>query len=160
MARPRKQISKDHVESLAAINCSYKEIAAVVDCNESTLTRRYAQVIEKGREQGKSSLKRVMWDLAVNKKNVTMCIWLSKQMLGYTDKDTQTININNQANMTWDFRYGDDDNEQETIIAEAYQSPKKNAGLQEKIQLGDMGKAVGQDDKGPMEDDREADHRA
>lgn len=68
------------------INCSYAEIAAVLDCDESTLTRRFAQVIKKGREHGKSSLKRSMWKKAVTDGNVTMMIWLSKQMLGYTDK--------------------------------------------------------------------------
>lgn len=88
MGRPLKDIKPEQVESLAAINCSYAEIAAVVGCDESTLTRRFAQVIQKGREQGKSSLKRKMWETAMGG-NVTMMIWLSKQMLGYTDKVEQ-----------------------------------------------------------------------
>jgi hypothetical protein len=92
MARPRKDIKPEQVESLAAINCSYAEIAAVVGCDVSMLNRRFKQAIEKGRDQGKSSLKRKMWETAMNG-NCTMMIWLSKQMLGYTDKVEQKQDI-------------------------------------------------------------------
>lgn len=85
MARPKKPIDEDQVHTLAAINCSYAEIAAVVKCDPKTLTNRFSQVIQKGRDHGRMSLKRKMWEIAMGG-NVTMCIWLSKQMLGYTDK--------------------------------------------------------------------------
>lgn len=90
MGRPRKAIDQDQVRRLAMINCSYAEIAAVVGCNESTLTRRFAHVIKEGHEQGKSSLKRMMWE-ACQKGNVSMMIFLSKQMLGYSDKVEQKV---------------------------------------------------------------------
>lgn len=93
MARPIKKVDVKQIETLAAINCSYAEIGAVVDLDPSTLTRRYAQFIQKGREQGKSSLKRKMWEIAMSG-NVSMCIWLSKQMLGYTDKVEQKTDSN------------------------------------------------------------------
>lgn len=86
MARPKKEIDEDTVRKLAMINCSYAEIAAVVGCDESTLTRRFAQVIKEGREQGKMSLKRAMWKNAVDKGIPVMQIFLSKQMLGYRDQ--------------------------------------------------------------------------
>lgn len=85
MARPRKVIDPKQIEQLAAINCSIAEIAAVLDCDPRTLERRFAVAIKKGRDVGKSSLKRKMWEIAM-KGNVTMCIFLSKQMLGYADK--------------------------------------------------------------------------
>lgn len=85
MARPKKNISEDQVKALAEINCSYAEMAAVLDCDEKTLTNRFSQVIKKGRESGRSSLKRKQWELAMGG-NVTMCIWLGKQLLGQTDK--------------------------------------------------------------------------
>lgn len=88
MARPRLDINEEQVEELASINCSIEEIAAVVDCDRATLHRRFATVIQKGRERGRQSLKRKMWGIAMGG-NVTMCIWLSKQMLGYTDKVEQ-----------------------------------------------------------------------
>jgi len=89
MARPKLNIDPNTVENLAAINCTVSEIAAVIGCDKRTLERRFAASIEKGREHGKSSLKRKMWETAQGG-NVTMMIWLSKQMLGYKD---QTQNI-------------------------------------------------------------------
>lgn len=86
MARPRKNIDPKMVEQLAAIQCSYAEMAAVLSCNESTLTRRFAQAIKKGRETGKMSMKRAQYERAVNAKSDTMLIWLGKQYLGQTDK--------------------------------------------------------------------------
>ncbi len=91
MARPRKEISEDQVLRLAMINCSYAEMAAVLDCDESTLTRRFAQVIEKGRSSGRMSLKRKQWELAMRGNgHFGMLIWLGKQMLGQTDKQEVT----------------------------------------------------------------------
>lgn len=85
MARPKKSIDPDLVEKLAAIHCSYEEIGAVVGCNESTLTRRFAQAIEKGRLVGKMSLKRKQYELAMSG-SVPLLIWLGKQYLGQSDK--------------------------------------------------------------------------
>ncbi len=97
MARPRKKIDPEQVEKLAAINCSYAEMAAVLDCSASTLKRRFGPVIKKGRELGTGSLKRQQYKLAMAG-NVTMLIWLGKQYLGQKDQsavasDLQTIRI-------------------------------------------------------------------
>lgn len=89
MARPKSAPDitlDDQVLKLAAINCTWAEIAAVTGMNEHTLRKRFGQTYKKGRETGKMSLKRKMYSLAIDSSNVTMCIWLSKQMLGYTDK--------------------------------------------------------------------------
>lgn len=90
MARPKKDIDPDQVTKLAMINCSYAEMAAVLDCDQSTLSRRFAQLIEKGRESGKMSLKRKQWEMAMGG-NITMLVWLGKQLLGQTDKVEKTI---------------------------------------------------------------------
>lgn len=90
MARPKKNIDPDQVRRLAMINCSNAEIASVVGCSTDTIERRFAAVIKEGREQGRSSLKRMMWE-AAQKGNITMMIFLSKQMLGYSDKLTQQV---------------------------------------------------------------------
>jgi DNA invertase Pin-like site-specific DNA recombinase len=63
--RPKKAIDEAQVRLLASYNCSYAEIAAVVKCDPSTLTRRFAQVIKEGREEGKASLKRVQYKKAM-----------------------------------------------------------------------------------------------
>lgn len=90
MARPEKDIDAEEVEKLAAIDCSYAEIASFVGCDPKTLTNRFSQVIENGRAKGNASLKRKMWKAAVEDGNITMMIWLSKQRFGYADKVEQT----------------------------------------------------------------------
>jgi hypothetical protein len=86
MARPKKEIDERQVRELAGMGCSYAEIAAVVGCDASTLTRRFAQVIKDGHEHRNASLRRTQYDVAVNGKHPTMLIWLGKQYLGQTDK--------------------------------------------------------------------------
>jgi hypothetical protein len=85
MARPRKEIDAETVKKLAALNCSMEEIGHVVGCSVDTLERRFADTIKEGRSHGKVSLKRKMFDTAIAG-NVTMMIWLSKNLLGYSDK--------------------------------------------------------------------------
>jgi AraC-like DNA-binding protein len=87
MARPRKKIDVETLKKLAAIQCSYAEMAAILGVNESTLTRRFAQVIKEGREHGKSSLKRKQYEVAMGG-NTTMLIWLGKQHLEQRDKNS------------------------------------------------------------------------
>lgn len=90
MGRPKKDIDAEQVRKLAAIDCSYAEIAAVVGCDPKTLTNRFSQVIKEGREQGCSSLKRKQFEVAMAG-NPTMLIWLGKQRLG--QRDHQSLDI-------------------------------------------------------------------
>lgn len=85
MARPKLEIDEETVFKLASIQCSYEEMADVLNCDPSTLTRRFAQVIKEGRSQGKTSLKRKQFEVAMTG-NTSMLIWLGKQILGQTDK--------------------------------------------------------------------------
>lgn len=97
--RPKKDIDPEQVRKLAMINCSYEEMAAILKCDESTLTRRFAQVIKEGRANLKTSLKRAMYTKAVTEKNTTMQIWLSKALLGYRDNVDITGDINVEHNV-------------------------------------------------------------
>jgi hypothetical protein len=90
MARPRLELDEDQIEKLAAIMCTMEEIASVVECSVDTLERRYAEVIKRGRERGKMSLKRKQYETAM-KGNVSMLIWLGKQHLGQRDKSKDEI---------------------------------------------------------------------
>jgi hypothetical protein len=85
MARPKKKIDSEQVRELAAINCSYAEMAAVLRCDPKTLSTRFLKVIQEGREHGKMSLKRKQYEVAMSG-NVTMLIWLGKQTLGQRDQ--------------------------------------------------------------------------
>jgi hypothetical protein len=97
--RPLKNIDPRQVEQLAAIQCSYAEMAAVLGCDPSTLTKRFSQAIKKGRESGKSSLKRAQFKAALGG-NATMLIWLGKQYL--EQRDYQQLRIGNPDDMALD----------------------------------------------------------
>lgn len=82
MGRPRLDIDLELVEDLAKIHCTNLEIASIVGCEATLLGKgRFSAIISKGREAGKMSLRRKMWETAMGG-NVTMQIWLSKQYLG------------------------------------------------------------------------------
>ena len=89
--RPRLEFDFNQVEQLAAIQCTDGEIAAVLGCSRDTILRRkaedpdFAAAIEKGRESGKASLRRMQWK-AASAGNTGMLVWLGKQYLGQTDK--------------------------------------------------------------------------
>jgi len=105
MARPKKLIDPEQVKKLAAINCNFDEIAAVMSCSVDTLQRRFAALIKEGRDQGRMSLKRKMWETAMNG-NVTMMIWLSKQMLGYTEKIEEKTEAQFKAQIHYKAKWG------------------------------------------------------
>jgi len=86
MARPELEIDADMVEKLASIGCTTKEIASVCECSTDTLERRFAANIAKGKERGKTSLRKKQYEVAMTG-NVTMLIWLGKQMLDQKEKN-------------------------------------------------------------------------
>jgi hypothetical protein len=89
MARPRKQIDARQVETLAGMGCTGDEIAAVCGVSRDTIDRRFADALKVGREKGGATLRRQQWKL-MKKGNVTMAIWLGKQLLGQKDKTDVT----------------------------------------------------------------------
>jgi hypothetical protein len=90
MARPLKQIDTDLVLKLAMIGCTTAEISAVLDVSSDTLERRFAACLIKGRDQGKTSLRRMQWKSAEGG-NTSMQIWLGKQLLGQRDRTDHTL---------------------------------------------------------------------
>ena len=84
--RPKAKIDAEQVVKLARIGCTLEEIGSVVGCDKSTISRRFATEIDKGREYGKASLRRKMWHAAMDGNNITMMIFLSKNVLGMADK--------------------------------------------------------------------------
>jgi hypothetical protein len=83
--RPRLDIDPQLVEKLAGIGCPDTEIASMVNCSVDTLARRYADVIAKGRETCKTRLRKKQIEVALAG-NVSMLIFLGKNMLGQSDK--------------------------------------------------------------------------
>jgi len=76
------------VIELAKIQCTMKEIAAVMGCSIDILERNYADVIAEGREGGKASLRRAQWKKAVDDGNPSLLIWLGRFYLGQREEVT------------------------------------------------------------------------
>lgn len=91
MARPKLEIDGTEVEKLASIGCTTQEIAAFFDCSKDTIENRFSAELAKGRENGKTRLRRLQLQ-AAQKGNVVMLIWLGKQMLGQKEKVEADVN--------------------------------------------------------------------
>ena len=83
--RPKIEIDYATVEKLANIQCTQDEIASFLGVSTRTLQRdeKFMELFNKGRDNGKMSLRRIQWKHA--EKSATMAIWLGKQYLGQKD---------------------------------------------------------------------------
>lgn len=95
--RPPLNLDRKLITRLARIHCTHEEIASVVGCSVDTIKRNFADCIEKGREEGKASLRRKQFSVAM-KGNVGMLIWLGKQHLAQTDQ--QTIRVGDMEQLS------------------------------------------------------------
>lgn len=89
MARPKIEISEEDLVKLASMCCTMNEMASFFGCSVDTLERNYADIIKRGRDRGRMSIRREQYSVAM-KGNVTMLIWLGKQLLDQRDK-TQLV---------------------------------------------------------------------
>lgn len=80
----KRIVSPEDVYKLAAIGCNTLEIARWFDIAENTLRYNFSDVIEKGREDLKHSLRRAMIQNALGG-NAALQIFLAKNMLGMSD---------------------------------------------------------------------------
>ena len=79
--------------NMVRIQCTREEICNIFDMTEKTLNSRISErgegnfslLYKKYGDEGKASLRRMQWKSA-NGGNVSMQIFLGKQMLGQTDK--------------------------------------------------------------------------
>ena len=85
MARPKKHdIDLKQLQNLARLGCTNTEIADFFGCTESLSRKSYSENLVKGRAEQKMRLRQLQWKSA-EKGNVTMQIFLGKQMLGQSD---------------------------------------------------------------------------
>jgi len=90
MARPKKyNINDKEVLKLASYGCTNTEIADFYGCDESLIRKSYSENLTKGRANVKIRLRKLQWQSAENG-NVTMQIFLGKNILGQQDKIEQT----------------------------------------------------------------------
>jgi len=89
MARPKKyNIDTEEVVKLASYGCTNKEIADFFGCSPDLLEKSYSEFLRKGKVDVKIRLRQLQWASAENG-NVTMQIFLGKNMLGQQDKIEQ-----------------------------------------------------------------------
>jgi len=107
---PTKPMSDKEFEQLIGmirIQCTRDEISSVLGMSDDTLNRRldergeenFAALFKKHSGEGKSSLRRNQWKSAQDG-NVTMQIWLGKQMLGQRDKSEVALDGKLDTNWT------------------------------------------------------------
>lgn len=83
----KRVVAPQDVYELAAIGCNDSEIARWFDVAETTLKTNFSEILAKGREDVKMTLRRAMLKNALSG-NAVMQIWLSKNMLGMSDNPT------------------------------------------------------------------------
>ena len=86
MARPKKyNIKENEVKKLASYGCSNVEIADFYGWDESLIRKSYSEFLNKGRADMKIKLRKLQWKSA-DKGNVTMQIFLGKNIIGQKDR--------------------------------------------------------------------------
>jgi hypothetical protein len=90
MARPKKyNIDTKQLQKLASLGCTNKEMADFFGCSPDLLEKSYSVFLTKGRAEQRIRLRQLQWKSA-EKGNVTMQIFLGKNMLGQQDKIEET----------------------------------------------------------------------
>jgi hypothetical protein len=108
--RPRKELDLEQLQSLAEIQCTAEECAAVMKVSVATIDRRLKEAGYAGFDEfhkmfgqdGKASLRRLQWKAAQGG-NTAMLIWLGKQWLGQSDRqEIKTDNsTDNKITLSW-----------------------------------------------------------
>ena len=84
----KKLVAKEVVYQLAAIMCTNEEISQVLGITPSQLKNKYQKIIDKGRAEGKKSLRRAQFEKALTG-DVRMLIFLGKNYCGQSDTGDQ-----------------------------------------------------------------------
>jgi len=82
--RPKIEIDEELLYKLATIHCTMKEMVDIMGVSQDTLKRNYADIIDKGKAEGKMRLRRKQIEVAMQG-SAPMLIWLGKNMLGQSD---------------------------------------------------------------------------
>lgn len=106
MARPRIKIDWEQFDKLCHMQATRIEIAQWFNCTDETIDNAckrekkvsFSSYYDQKRGRGRISLRRKMYEMALSGDRV-MCIWLSKQYLGMTDKQE----IKNNATEGFEF---------------------------------------------------------
>ena len=86
----KRIVNPDDIYKLAAIGCTDQEIATWFDIEYSTLRYNFSETIAKGRQDLKAALRTAMINNAIKNNNAALQIFLSKNLLGYSDNPSNT----------------------------------------------------------------------
>lgn len=86
-------INPDEVYMLASLGCTIREMSDWFGVKENTISYNFKEYILKAQEETKQKLRRAQVNAALSG-NVTMLIWLGKNMLGQSENPTNTDNSN------------------------------------------------------------------
>lgn len=89
MPRPEIEVDPEMVIKLASFGCTTKDIGDVLGCSDQTLNRRFREELVEGRAKLRNRLRMKQVEVAMSG-NVSMLIWLGKQLLDQTDKMNTT----------------------------------------------------------------------
>lgn len=87
--RTQRVVNPDDVYKLAQLGLNDREIARYLDVQEDTLRNNFSDIMAKGREELKVSLRRAQLKLALSG-NAVMLIWLGKNILGQRENPMDT----------------------------------------------------------------------
>jgi len=87
-------IRLDDVKKLAELHLTYKDMAEYFGCKESTFKDHFHHEVVKSRQRTKQRLMQAMLHNALDKNQPTIQIWLSKNLLGFTDQPINTDSTN------------------------------------------------------------------
>lgn len=81
----RIEIDRDVLIKLAKIGCTYDEMGKFFGCHGATVRDRYSTLVNQVKAHTRARLRQAQIDLAIEKQDKTMLIWLGKQFLHQTE---------------------------------------------------------------------------
>ena len=85
IGRNKTVIPEEQVAELSKLHCTNKEMADFFDVPLQTFMDNFRDIITKNRLITKQRLRKAQLDLALNRSDRVMLIWLGKQMLGQSE---------------------------------------------------------------------------
>lgn len=79
-----EKVTEEQVYKLASLHCTSREIAEFFDVSVESLRTHFGPIIKKAKAEARQKLRQAQMEVAL-KGNVTMMIFLGKQMLGQSD---------------------------------------------------------------------------
>ena len=108
VGRNKTVIPEAEFLKLAELHCSWKEISDFYDVPVGTLRDNFADLYKKGTTVTKQRLRKAQLDLALNKHDKTMLIFLGKVLLGQRE---DAVSNDDDKMLPWTNSQGDTDEE-------------------------------------------------